>query len=216
MISFHPIASSSRGCAYVVRDCVAPPLLIECGIPFGQLQKALDYQVSTLAMCLVSHRHGDHYNEATARELIKRGVSVSSGDISHVGQWQIKSFCVPHDTETRGFFVRCGDESLVYLTDCPYSPYTFPPMTLFAIECNHSRQLMRANTISGDIAAERYKRTVQNHMSLDRCIDTLKANDLSQCREIHLLHLSDINSSEQEFKDAVQRATGIATYVAPA
>jgi len=42
----------------------------------------------------------------------------------------------------------------------------------------------------------------------------LKANDLSQCREIWLLHLSDGNSDENEMRRRVQEATGIATYIA--
>jgi len=40
----------------------------------------------------------------------------------------------------------------------------------------------------------------------------LKANDLSKCREIHLLHLSDGNSDEQLMRQKVEAATGIPTY----
>ena len=32
--------------------------------------------------------------------------------------------------------------------------------------------------------------------------------DLSQCKAIHLIHLSNENSNEVEFKKAVQAATG--------
>jgi hypothetical protein len=53
-------------------------------------------------------------------------------------------------------------------------------------------------------------------MSLKQCIATLKANDLSKCREIHLLHLSSDHSDEERFIREVQESTGIPTFVAPA
>ena len=60
MISFDSLASSSAGCAYRLSADGMAPLLIECGLPFPQLQKALDFKVSELAGCLVSHWHADH------------------------------------------------------------------------------------------------------------------------------------------------------------
>jgi hypothetical protein len=52
-------------------------------------------------------------------------------------------------------------------------------------------------------------------MSLKQCIATIKANDLSKTREIHLLHLSESHSDEARFVREVQEATGVPTYAAP-
>ena len=57
-------------------------------------------------------------------------------------------------------------------------------------------------------------RVIRTHSSLETALKTLRANDLSKVREIHLLHLSSGNAVEVDFKDAVQRATGIPTYIA--
>ena len=51
-------------------------------------------------------------------------------------------------------------------------------------------------------------------MSLQTVKEMIMANDLSQCREIWLLHLSDGNSSETQMIREVQEATGIATRAA--
>ena len=79
---------------------------------------------------------------------------------------------------------------------------------------NWSEELLRKNAESGSVESNRASRTIRNHMSLERLIEMLKANNLSQVREIHLLHLSDANSDESEFKLKVQEATGVPVYVA--
>ena len=59
-------------------------------------------------------------------------------------------------------------------------------------------------------------RLFASHMSIAQCIDTLAAWDLSQTREIHLLHLSDDRSDERRFVAEVESATGIPTTAAQA
>ena len=46
-------------------------------------------------------------------------------------------------------------------------------------------------------------------MELNTVIGMLRANDLSRCREVWLLHLSDANSDEKEMQRRVQEETGI-------
>jgi phosphoribosyl 1,2-cyclic phosphodiesterase len=82
------------------------------------------------------------------------------------------------------------------------------------VEANHSMEIMRANSESGRIDHARFNRTAHTHMSIERLIELLKANDLSKAQQIWLLHLSSENSSEDDFKDKVQRATGVPTFVA--
>ena len=42
-------------------------------------------------------------------------------------------------------------------------------------------------------------------MSYDTCISALKANDLTMCKNIVLIHLSDRNSNAKEFREGVVR-----------
>jgi len=133
-----------------------------------------------------------------------------------VGDWQVTTFEAVHDCDgTLGFIIDSPQKDrLLYLTDSCYSKFVFPGLTRIAIECNHSMELLKANTLSSSIDKSRYSRTAHNHMSLERLLDLLKANDLAKVERITLLHLSDANSDEQEFKLAVERATGIPVDVA--
>ena len=51
-------------------------------------------------------------------------------------------------------------------------------------------------------------------MEIATTIHSILKQDLSKVKEIALLHLSDNNSSPQEFKHLVESKTGIATYLA--
>jgi len=130
--------------------------------------------------------------------------------------WVIRAFEAVHDCEgTFGFVVDSPEhDRLLYLTDSCYSKVRFPGLSRIAVECNHSMELMKANTIGGKIDRNRFSRTAHNHMSLERLLALLAANDLSKVERITLLHLSDANSDETEFKLAVERATGIPVDVA--
>lgn len=246
MIEFIPLASSSDGCCYVVRSSAHPPLLIDAGIRYTAIQIGLNFQVTSLAGCLISHCHGDH--SKAIPKLLAAGVDVYAspdtwkalghrkGMTTHrskpigdpqlekdgihqaiaVGPWTVQPFDAVHDVAgTLGFLIASPCQCrLLYLTDTAYSRYRFEGLTHIAVEANFSSEIMRQNSRQGSIETDRFKRTTQTHMSLERLIEMLKANDLNKVKEIHLLHLSDLNSDEAAFKDAVQRATGIPVFIA--
>lgn len=233
---FEPIASSSEGCAYLLHSG-GHSILLDCGVPIKWIQRATGFKVSQLAGCLVTHGHGDHCK--SVKELAKAGVDVYAsadtwkaiGPIGHraktlvhdeqvsVGDFWVKGFDVPHDCQgTMGFVVQGSGGTLVYLTDAAYSKFTFPGATILALECNFDPQIVRDNVESGRIPREVGIRTIKTHMSLPRLIELLRLNmekgHLPDLREVHLLHLSDANSNEEEFKDAVARVVGCPVYVA--
>ena len=231
-MEFRPIASSSAGCAYLLSG-KAGSLLVDCGAPIKAIQQATGFKVSSLSGCLVSHAHGDHCKSVAP--LAKLGVDIYASKetwraLNAVGHrfnvmgekvpqyidgWKVMGFPVVHDCPgTFGFLIDDGEDRLLYLTDTAYSPYRFDGVTIMAVEANFDGDEIRDNKRSGVIDKARYRRTLTTHMSIDRLVDMLKANDLTKVREIHLLHLSDTNSNELEFKDKVQRATGVPVFVA--
>lgn len=128
-----------------------------------------------------------------------------------IGGFLIKPFGVQHDAaEPVGYLIRHypSKDQLVFLTDSFYSRPRFPGTTHWVIECNYSADLVSPDCPYRD-------RLYSSHMSLQQCIETLKANDLSRTREIHLIHLSEDNSDAERFKREVQEATGVPVYVAP-
>lgn len=235
MIEFRPLASSSDGCCYILSSTlVDAPLLIDAGLRFRAIQEALDFRVTRLAGGLISHCHGDHSKSVVA--LMNAGVDLYAspetweelGIKTHrakkigpdravqIGPWNVQAFDAVHDAPgTLGFLIATPEgKRLLYLTDTAFSKYRFDGMTHVAIECNFSKEILRNNAITGVIHAARFRRTMTNHMSLERLLTFLAANDLSAVEEIHLLHLSDANSDEEAFKLAVQKATGKPVYIA--
>ena len=76
------------------------------------------------------------------------------------------------------------------------------------VEANYSEDILNDNIESGRVPAAQKNRIIKSHMSLKTVKDMLRANDLSQVKEIHLLHLSDRNSSAKLFKKEIQELTG--------
>jgi len=227
------LASSSAGNCYWISDGKTS-LLLEAGIRFEEIRKGVRFQVSTIAGCLVSHEHGDHAKSVA--DVMKAGVDVyaSAGTIEalgisghrvrtlkvlepvRIGTWTILPFDTVHDAaEPLGFLLASTTGAkLLYLTDSAYCKYRFKGLTHLMVEANYSAEILRRNVESGALHPAQYKRVLRNHMSLERLLEMLQANDLSQVREIWLLHLSDQNSDEKAFKRAVESATGKPVYVA--
>lgn len=233
-MEFIPIASSSAGCAYLLKSEGCAPLLLDAGLPFKRLREASGFAISELAGCLLTHAHGDHSKGVP--DLLAAGVEVFASEdtwtelgIFHhrairvipeatfmAGAWTCKGFDAVHDSPgTLGFLIgNPAGERLLYLTDTAYSKFRFDGLTMVAIECNHSMDLIKSNTARGSVGSHRYSRTVTNHMSLERLLKMLEANDLSSVEAIWLLHLSDMNSDEDHFAERVRAATGKPTYIA--
>ena len=226
-------ASGSSGNAYYVFDGETP-LLIECGIPIKQLEIALDFRLSEIRGCLVTHAHQDHCK--CAAQLVSRGVDVysSAGTFnaislsSHrccviksknqfkIGSWDVLPFDVQHDApEPLGFLLQSvvTGEKLLYFTDTYYLKYRFNGLTHIMGECNYEIRILDKNIADGKYPKEIKNRLLKSHMSLDTFLEFLKANDLSKLQQVHLVHLSNYNSNADYFKECIQRVTGVGVYV---
>lgn len=228
------LASGSAGNCYLVSDGLTP-LLLECGISIKQIRRGLGFGLTNVAACLVSHEHQDHAKAVA--DVLRAGVEVytSPGTIKalglehhrlrpvraketfKVGTWTVRAFETQHDAqEPLGFLLhsRASNERLLYATDTYYIRYKFPGLTHIMVECNYAADILEANVKRGSVPEVLKKRLLTSHFSLDNVKEFLKANDLSQVREIWLLHLSDGNSDAERFKREVQALTGRPVYIA--
>jgi len=226
------LASGSKGNAYFIDNDT--PLLLEAGIRFKDIQQDLDFQVSRMAGCLISHEHMDHAK--AAKNMLRGGVDcyLSKGTVEALGlcghrvhviealrqfrirDWAILPFQTIHDaTEPLAFLManRKGDK-ILYATDTEYIAYRFVGLTHILIECNYSMKILRDNVASKAVDKDLKRRVIQSHMSLETLIDFLKANDLSKIEEIWLLHLSDTNSDAEGFRRTIRELTGKVVKVA--
>jgi phosphoribosyl 1,2-cyclic phosphodiesterase len=232
VIEITALASSSKGNCYRVTDG-RTPLLLECGINFRDIQKGLDFQLSSIAGCLVTHEHNDHVK--SIMDVLKAGIDVygSKGTFEtltitnhriqpvkareqfQIGTWTILPFEVEHDvSEPIGYLLANQEgEKLLFATDTYYIRYKFKGITHFMVECNYSLQILNDNVAAGRIDKGRKKRLMRSHFSLENVKEFFKANDLSKVQEIWLLHLSDSNSDADLFKREIQELTGKLVFV---
>ena len=219
-MKFESLASSSAGNAYIVSDRDTR-ILIECGIPHKKLQKLSGFSLCEFKACLVSHEHKDHAKSAL--DLIERGMDVymSAGTaaaletdgaqlIEHMEQFNVGSldivpFTTFHDAaEPLGFLVksRVDGDVLAFATDTVNLRYKFPGLNILAIEANYDKHVLdRCEKLPDKVR----HRITNSHMEIETLCAYLRSLDLSECREIHLLHLSDATSREAEFIAKVER-----------
>lgn len=216
------VGSGSTGNCYRVATG-GEAVLIECGLPVRRIKEGLDFRLSSISACFVSHEHGDHAKAAA--DLVRMGIPVyaSPGTVGvlgigrpitspvTVGGFTVSPFPAVHDAaDPVGFVVDHGSDRLVYTGDTQYVIPRFESMTHILLECNHSWEAIRA----GDADPAVKRRVVGTHMSIETAIGFLRANDLSRVVEIVLVHLSDRHSLEDDFKRRIQEATGKVVRVA--
>lgn len=231
MIEITSFASSSRANAYYITDG-RTSLLIEAGVRFKDLQRAMKFNLSSLAGCLVTHEHQDH--SRSVKDLIKAGMDCymsyataeALGVHGHrmhivkarqgftIGSWSIMPFDTIHDAEEPlGFFMESGYEKLLFITDSAYVKYRFVSITHLMIECNYIDEVLERNVQEGFVSPAQKHRLLRSHFSLKNVTDMLRANDLSKLKETWLLHLSGDNSDAEQMKRIVQGITGKPVYV---
>lgn len=215
------IASSSSGCCYLI-EAGGEQLLIECGISLKKIREALDFDLSSVVGCLVSHEHKDHCVALAAIEaslpISTYGPHISGSHhntaipehVFHCGsKFTVKPLLLEHDVECFGYIVKAGGDLLFYATDTGEINYTIPGLTHLMIEANYSFEKLLKSPPDGSAAA----RVSENHLSIAGAIYFAERHK-EKLKEVHLLHLSDRHSDEERFKRMAQEALGIPVYVA--
>lgn len=217
---FTSLASSSKGNCYVVNDGKTA-ILLECGISFRRIKKELGFDLSAIRACLVSHEHKDHAK--SVMDLIKSGVEVFASEGTadaldcelittvadraqfRVGSLEIMPFATFHDAaEPLGFLVysRTDGERLVFATDTVNLGYQFPKVNLLALEANYDKDILaRCERMPEKVR----HRVTNSHMEIETLCQYLRTLDLSACRTLYLLHLSNAASNEGHFISRVRQ-----------
>lgn len=213
-MKFASLASSSHGNAYIISDRETR-ILLECGVSRKKLRQLTGFDLAGFAACIVSHEHKDHsgcvadlirdglpvyMSRGTAEALELEDVAViTHGEQFTVGTIDVVPFSTFHDAaEPLGFLFksRHDGDTLAFATDTVNLAYRFPGVNILAIEANYAREILdRSERIPEKVR----HRITNSHMEIDTLCRYLRELDLSACREIWLLHLSDAMSSEGQF-----------------
>ncbi|MGL5328954.1 MAG: MBL fold metallo-hydrolase [Peptostreptococcaceae bacterium] len=225
------LGSSSRGNCYIL-STKKEDLIIECGIKYKEILSGLDYDLSKVVGCLVTHEHKDHCK--AIEDIASNGINVYTSlgtvkeyfngfdfiphRINHVksknpfkvGNFTIFPFNTHHDSvEPLGFLIHHQEiGTLLFLTDTYYCDYNFRNINHILVECNYSKELI------GDDTLTLRNRITTSHFELRNVIKFLKSNDLSKVRNIVLLHLSNVNGDGKYFKEEVEKEIGLPVEIA--
>ena len=215
------LGSESSGNCYLL-ESFFEIIILEAGISFHEVKKALNYDLRKVTACLITHSHGDHckyssdYMKAgidiyTSNETIQAtGLSghrvhpIQANSMIRIGEFKIIPFPVPHGVPTLGFLISHPySGSILFVTDAACIPNKFNSLNHILIEANYQDDILTSD------------RPVGKHMSLATCLEFLHANDMRQVRNIVLLHLSSANSDAIMFSKSVQpKAPNASVWVA--
>lgn len=139
-------------------------------------------------------------------KLLDLAHEMVAGEQFVVGTIDILPFPTLHDAkEPLGFVMqsRLDGDILAYAIDTVNLPYNFPGVNLLAVEANFEQ----ATLDRCERMPEKVRHRIANtHMEIDVLCRCLQRMDLSRCRELYLLHLSDATSHEGHFINKVARA----------
>lgn len=236
MIEIRSYGSSSAGNAYIVSDGERS-LMLEAGIHLKNM-KNIDWQ--SVDGCLITHKHGDHSKYAMdvinqtgidlflsddTQEALKlpsyRVKTLKALNQQNIGNWTVLPFDLNHtnndgsDCTCYGFFIQNKiGEKLLFATDTYYIKYKLPGITHLMIECNYSIDILNENVETGKIGNFLRRRIVRSHFELENVKHFIESNDMSQLKEVWLLHLSSSNADAARFKKEIQAITGVPVYIA--
>lgn len=220
----HILGNNSAGNCYLIEEN-SHYLMLDCGVSFNEVLKAVKFKVNDIVACCVSHFHADHCSSIA--DINKAFIPIYAGERSDAypfvrelptdGDWAnvgdgkfLRSFRLDHDESNYGFVVtgfRKG-QSLAYISDTGFIKANPKGLQILIVECNFIEALLKTNE------EDRYKRIYSSHMSLERLCKWLSKIDRSKLQKIILVHLSDTNSSERIMIETIKELTGIET-IAP-
>ncbi|MES0334768.1 MAG: MBL fold metallo-hydrolase [Candidatus Magnetobacterium sp. LHC-1] len=230
------VASSSSGNFYIIHG-EREKLLLECGIPVKEIKKSLGFDFGNIAGCLISHEHGDH--SKAAKDIVKMGIDtymsegtkqgisvpeshrinvVGNRDQRDIGEeFTVLFLETQHDcNEPLGFVTlhKPTEKKILFVTDSYYFKFCVPGLTHIMIEANYSKEILDRNIETGRVHPGIRDRIVTSHFEIEHLKEFFQANDLSKLEKILLIHLSNDNSDEAKFKEAIEVVTCKPTWIA--
>lgn len=205
------LGSSSDGNCYLLKNDTEC-LVIENGISFKEVKRALDFNILQIVGTIASHRHGDHFKysneyrnagintfysfEENENEVIKKVV--------RFGDFSIQCFPLIHDVPCYGFYIIHKDfGKCIFATDTECIPQIFKKQNVnhMLLECNYIESMVNKN-------APNYEHKIRHHMSLSTLKDFLKESATNDLRTLILCHMGTETTIAEECLAEVQKVVG--------
>lgn len=234
-MNLHILGSNSFGNCYVL-ETATEALIIEAGLRMQIVKKALRWQINKVVGAIISHEHNDHAGHVA--EMVATGIRVlalqevfdTHGLTGRMftkavepfkgyklGNFKLQPVPVAHDVPCVGWIVQHPDMGkLLFITDTVTFGYKVAGLNVVMIEANYADDIVAENIANGTMPEAMRPRLLNSHMEIGQTKAILADNDLSECEQIILIHLSDGNADEARFVREVQEQTGKAVCAANA
>lgn len=197
------LGTGSKGNCYLLEtdtEC----LILDAGVSFKEVKKALNFNVAKIMGVCVTHKHLDHAKYVKEYERV--GIDVFKpyemenvkSEFIKMGNFLIRPLEMVHDTACYGYLIVHKDiGSMVYATDTAYVKYKFANVPHLLIECNYDNDLL-------DETQPKFEHVVKGHMSLQTCVEFVKACNNGHLQNVILCHMSNGNINEKKAIDTVK------------
>lgn len=214
------LGTGSDGNCYSLTDNDGNILLLDCGISIKDIKIGIDFQISKVVGCLVTHIHNDH--SRAVKDLEKMGINVAKPYETKPKDSTFNGFIINYFalTDLDGNFVHSnGDGSrcpiygylithdrepirLLYITDCEFIKWRFKDINNIILGVDYMDELVSEENRSKNL------HIYNGHLELKTACEFIKVTDREHTLDNVIIgHLSRDNADEVEFKERIGKAT---------
>ena len=184
------LSSGSSGNSYLLTNEKGKHLMLDAGLPLDALKRGIDFDIQNWQGLVTSHHHSDH--SLSTEKIRNMGIPTYTPylDTEHkrlkttLGDFKIESFPLPHNgVENRGFIIRVDGQTICYMTDLEYCPYSLASQNIdtMIVECNYMKEL-----VPDDLPNKTHK--ILGHCELETTIGIIKDN-MKTLKNVILVHM---------------------------
>lgn len=219
------LGSGSSGNCYLL-STETETLILDCGIPIIEIKKGLNFDLSKVVGCVVTHSHKDH--SLSVKDFENMGIPVfkpyENKEPINLNGWNGTIQAFDLTDKDRKFMHTNADGSecpcygflithpelgrMLYITDTELVKWRFKDINHILISCNYQKKY-----IDDENLAKR-NHVFRGHMELETVKEFVKANNSDSLQNIILCHLSQDNSNPEECKTEVEKVAKCPVYVA--
>lgn len=209
------VGTGSKGNCYTIDDGKGI-LVLDAGMPLLSIKRSIDYQVSRIVGCCITHSHKDHSEYAD--QIKNAGIRVwkpyeGCGDFTHrkFGDFDVYAFDLIHDVPCFGFLIKHPTlGNILYATDTEFIKYRFSNLRWIIIECNYIESMLDKD-LDG---TPKRDHVLTGHMELETVKRFLMANDNPNLQGVLAVHLSNDNCDRQTVLTELNCAVAAPVFIA--
>lgn len=226
MLKFKCLGTGSQQGNCYLLSTETETLILDCGVPIMEIKKGLNFDLSKVVGCVVTHSHKDH--SLSVKDFENMGIPVfkpyDNKEPISLNDWNgiIQAFDLTDkdgkfmhtnadgsECPCYGFLITHPDLGrMLYITDTELVKWRFKDINHILISCNYQKKY-----IDDENLAKR-NHVFRGHMELETVKEFIKANNSDSLQNIILCHLSQDNSNPEECKAEVEKVAKCPVYVA--